>query len=119
MHFPPSLQILTANQYAHSVVGTRNYIAPEVYMRDYQGSGYTKACDMWSLGIICYFLLTGRNPLPSQPCTGPLQQLSGKIPYPRKYWNSISPEAKQFVEGLLQFDPAKRLTGRVPAVFFM
>lgn len=115
LNFPPSLQILTANQYTHSVVGTRNYIAPEVYMRDYQGSGYTKSCDMWSLGIICYFLLTGRNPLPSQPCTGPLQQLPGKIPYPRKYWNSISPEAKQFVEGLLQFDPAKRLTGRSSA----
>lgn len=81
-------------------------------MRDYQGSGYNKSCDMWSLGIICYFLLTGRNPLPSQPCSGPLPQVSAKIPYPRKYWGSLSPEAKQFVQGLLQLDPAKRLTGR-------
>lgn len=111
---PLSLQILTANQYTHSVVGTRNYIAPEVYMPAFQGSGYTKSCDMWSLGIIAYFLLTGRNPLPpssSSPSPSALPPLSRKIPYPRKYWSALSAEAKQFVEGLLQFDPAKRLTG--------
>ncbi len=43
---------------------------------------------------------------PSQAAEGQL-----KIPYPRRYWSSLSPEAKSFVEGLLQIDPAARMTG--------
>ena len=50
----------------HSLVGTRYYIAPEVFMNDFKGIGYGKSCDMWSIGIITYFLLTGHNPLPPQ-----------------------------------------------------
>lgn len=105
-------KLMNNSDYTHSLVGTRNYIAPEIYMKDYQGSGYSKACDMWSLGIITYFLLTGRNPLPPQ-FADPLQAAEGqlKIPYPRRYWSSLSPEAKSFVEGLLQIDPAARMTG--------
>lgn len=107
-------KLMNNSDYTHSLVGTRNYIAPEIYLKDYQGSGYSKACDMWSLGIITYFLLTGRNPLPPQ-FADPSQTVEGKlkIPYPRRYWSSISPEAKSFVEGLLQIDPAARMTGLV------
>lgn len=33
---------------AHSLVGTPNYIAPEILSR----KGYTKSCDWWSVGVI-------------------------------------------------------------------
>lgn len=43
---------------AHSLVGTPNYIAPEVLMR----TGYTRTCDWWSVGVILYEMIVGSPP---------------------------------------------------------
>ena len=53
-------KFVSGSEYMHSLVGTRYYIAPEVFMQDYQGMGYNKSCDMWSLGCMAYELGCGR-----------------------------------------------------------
>lgn len=41
-----------------SVVGTPLYVAPEVIEQTFYG----KECDNWSLGVVTFFILCGKEP---------------------------------------------------------
>lgn len=55
--FTYSLNFPVCDFQAYSTVGTPDYIAPEVFMQ----TGYNKLCDWWSLGVIMYEMLIGKN----------------------------------------------------------
>eukprot|EP00440_Ansanella_granifera_P043530 gb/GFBE01047184.1/.p1 GENE.gb/GFBE01047184.1/~~gb/GFBE01047184.1/.p1 ORF type:complete len:694 (+),score=178.32 gb/GFBE01047184.1/:1-2082(+) len=103
-----------------SVVGSFSYMAPEVLQADMGGwclsgsSGYTASCDFFSLGVVTYVLLCGRPPFwgSMDKKMDMLKQMkSESYPMSDEIWQSISPQAKDFVKQLLKADPKKRLGG--------
>ena len=45
------------NSKSKEVAGTPYYIAPEVIDKK-----YNEACDIWSLGVVIYFMMSGKMP---------------------------------------------------------
>nr|XP_046148683.1 ribosomal protein S6 kinase alpha-3-like [Oncorhynchus gorbuscha] len=89
---------------------TANFVAPEVLKKQ----GYDAACDIWSLGVLLYTMLTGFTPFANGLEDTPEEILarigSGKFSLTGGYWNSVSAEAKELVSKMLHVDPHQRLT---------
>ena len=84
--------------------GTPAYIAPEI-LRDKGYYGF--AVDIWSAGVVLYAMLYGTVPFKATNMTE-LQKLILKAKYTLK--EDISPESRELLKGLMEKDPAKRLT---------
>ena len=86
--------------------GTLSFVAPEVL----QGKPYDKSVDLWSIGIITFLLLCGYLPFDDKHSEREIarQTIQDPVPFEEKIWERYSPEAKTFVDGLLQKKPEKR-----------
>ena len=103
--FGSSWRIERGKKFAH-MVGTPYYIAPEVLLNDYD-----QQCDMWSIGVIAYMLLTGRPPFDGKDDREIIRNVrQGKYDMTLKDFKRKSHACKDFVRQLLSYDPAKRLT---------
>jgi calcium/calmodulin-dependent protein kinase I len=91
-----------------SMAGSFGYAAPEVLT----GRGHGKPCDIWSLGVISYTVLSGYSPFRSETVEDFLQEVSDDylVVYHHKYWKEVSQDAKRFISSMLQVDPEKRPT---------
>lgn len=87
-------------------VGTVYYVAPEILM-----GNYTSTCDIWSLGVIMYVLLSGKAPFNGRADKDILNSVvKGKFGFPSLLWDSISQEAKDLVKKMLTYEPSARIT---------
>uniref|UniRef100_A0A5F8GL99 Ribosomal protein S6 kinase A4 n=1 Tax=Monodelphis domestica TaxID=13616 RepID=A0A5F8GL99_MONDO len=92
---------------------TLQYAAPELLAHQ----GYDESCDLWSLGVILYMMLSGQVPFQGGPGRGGQSQAAeimrkireGRFSLDGEAWQGVSEEAKELVRGLLTVDPAKRL----------
>eukprot|EP00747_Dinoflagellata_sp_TGD_P138136 gnl/TRDRNA2_/TRDRNA2_175751_c3_seq8.p1 gnl/TRDRNA2_/TRDRNA2_175751_c3~~gnl/TRDRNA2_/TRDRNA2_175751_c3_seq8.p1 ORF type:complete len:335 (-),score=73.37 gnl/TRDRNA2_/TRDRNA2_175751_c3_seq8:319-1323(-) len=103
---------------AKSVVGTKQYVAPEAY-----DGTYSPASDMFAAGVIAYRLLTGTFPYDDSIFNGPpgdnvvghkkMKRMSEQVKnYDVNFSDTVfknNPEAKDLVMGLLTSDENNRL----------
>eukprot|EP00096_Caligus_rogercresseyi_P009017 TRINITY_DN2985_c0_g1_i1.p1 TRINITY_DN2985_c0_g1~~TRINITY_DN2985_c0_g1_i1.p1 ORF type:complete len:557 (+),score=132.75 TRINITY_DN2985_c0_g1_i1:202-1872(+) len=111
-------------------VGSAEFMAPEVvevFMDDTERDiAYDKKCDLWSLGVIMYILLSGYPPFSGncgaqcgwnngESCNGCQQLLflsiqEGIFEFPDSEWLHISSEAKDLISKLLVKDARQRIS---------
>ena len=90
----------------HTVVGTPYYLAPEVCL-----GNYGKECDVWSLGVVMFFLLSGRQPFKGKNMNELLSNiLNCRYSFYDHKWKIVSNAAKDLITKLLVVDPLARVT---------
>ena len=96
---------LNKNEMCSKKIGTPHYMAPEIV----KGEQYDYKCDLWSLGVLMYYLLYGTKPFQGETneelfaniIKGDVKLNTNNI--------SISNECKQLLMRLLEVDPYKRI----------
>mmetsp|Transcript_856 Transcript_856/g.2122 ORF Transcript_856/g.2122 Transcript_856/m.2122 type:complete len:450 (-) Transcript_856:31-1380(-) len=90
----------------HTMCGTPRFVAPEMFAR----KGYGRECDIWSMGVILFILLSGDLPFP-QELPQLLQFIArGDYSFEGAAWSEISEEAKNVIRRVLVVDPTQRYT---------
>eukprot|EP01129_Flabellula_baltica_P010202 TRINITY_DN428_c0_g1_i1.p1 TRINITY_DN428_c0_g1~~TRINITY_DN428_c0_g1_i1.p1 ORF type:complete len:313 (-),score=69.91 TRINITY_DN428_c0_g1_i1:21-908(-) len=85
--------------------GTPEYVAPEVLI----SQEYDNRCDLWSLGVIAYMLLSGYPPFYGNDNEDIFSRvIYGDFDFRMPVWRTISEEAKEFIRGLLIVEPDER-----------
>ncbi|XP_016418865.1 myosin light chain kinase, smooth muscle-like [Sinocyclocheilus rhinocerous] len=87
--------------------GTPEFVAPEVI--NYEAISYPT--DMWSIGVICYILVSGLSPFMGDNDNETLANVtSATWDFEDEAFDEISDQAKDFISSLLKKDMRARLT---------
>lgn len=94
------------NEGMSGVYGTAYYVSPEVL----QGN-YNEKCDVWSVGVILYMLLSGCPPFNGKSDIQILDAVKrGQYVIDGGVFNEISNEAKDLIVRMLTLDPDQRIS---------
>merc|ERR1719261_495711 len=88
--------------------GSCNYVAPEVLEVAFgtRPSGYSCACDLWSLGAVTYEMMCGRNPF-----WGDFDSMMNEaLGFEEEQWRRASGACKDLIASLLRAQADDRLS---------
>ncbi|CAK7224477.1 serine/threonine protein kinase [Sporothrix bragantina] len=108
-------KIIGEESFTTTLCGTPSYVAPEI-LADGRNRKYTKAVDIWSLGVVLYICLCGFPPFsdelrsPEFPFNMSQQIRSGRFTFPSPYWDSVGDPALDLIDSMLVVDPERRFT---------
>jgi serine/threonine protein kinase len=86
--------------------GSPMYAAPEIL----KGCPYDQSCDLWSIGVMVYFFLSGNPPFFDNDKQHLFEKIvSGAYEF-HGDWDLISTEAKDFIQRCLTVNPDHRIT---------
>lgn len=100
---------LSPSETLNEGMGTITFVAPEVVLR----KPYNKQIDVWSIGVLLYFLLSGILPFDDPSCEE--EAIAKKVVYldhiyPNQQFSKRSKEVIKLIDSCLVKDPDKRLT---------
>jgi eukaryotic-like serine/threonine-protein kinase len=88
-----------------AIMGSIPYCSPE----QLSGGALTPASDLYSLGVVLFEMVTGRQPYIAETALGvAMAHVNSPIPDPREFCEDISPELRATIIKLLQKTPSER-----------
>lgn len=101
-------QIASSDEKIMNAAGSLGYAAPEIFGNE----GHGKPCDVWSLGVVLFTVLSGRSPFRAEDIDSFLDEVRPDwiIRFSPRYWKQVSKEAKVLVARMIQYDPEDRPT---------
>ena len=89
------------------ICGTSNFMAPEIL----KGKNVGVSSDLFSLGVIMYFLISGELPFFSdEEYLVRKKIIEGDFNLEDEFFSNVSEEAKDLIRRLLEKDPEKRIS---------
>lgn len=108
-------KIIGEESFTTTLCGTPSYVAPEI-LEQTNHRRYTRAVDVWSLGVVLYICLCGFPPFSDElyssenPYTLSQQIKMGRFDYPSPYWDSVGDPALDLIDRMLTVDVDKRIS---------
>lgn len=97
-----------ADELITASAGSLGYAAPEIFSTQ----GHGKPCDVWSLGVVLFTILSGYSPFTAETPQDFMKEVQPgfKVKFHTRYWQHVSEDAKDLIRQMLQFDPSMRPT---------
>ena len=100
-------KILSTQEKMVDGFGTLSYVAPEVLLR----SPYNKEVDIWSLGVILYYILCGHLPFKGNKEMIIAEKIvNDELEFNDEEWDIRSQKVKDLISNCMKKDPGERIT---------